>query len=306
MEYIYSAIEYETDNMDWREIAWNGVRCEVPDYWEVAEIGPRYLMFADKSEPVMEIKWDRIKGRFSHRSQLRRLAVQHRKKFGEIVKEVSLPSEWKTLLNDFRSVAFSWHCTAISGLGAVLYCQACKTATLIQFFQIASNHPETVAHHILGSFQDHPQDNQMIWALYDIRALIPVEFDLIKYRFDAGYYELVFSNKKLKITLGRWGPASTLLRNRDLEEFATMMTRHPSQKPFPAVRIDPDSVEWVVSSPATWLARMRNIGLHKASSECHRFWHLKEKNRILGVKIEGKKSIDAAFFNRICDDYGSI
>jgi hypothetical protein len=292
--------------MQWQQIAWNGVRCEIPDYWEVAELGPRYLMFADKSELVLEIKWERIKGRFSHRSQLRRLAVQHRKKFGKTIKEVPFPSEWKTLLSDFSSVAFSWHGTAISGLGAILYCQVCKTATLIQFFQIASRHPETVAHHILGSFQDHPQDNQVIWALYDIRVLIPVEFDLIKYSFDAGCYELVFSNKKLKITLGRWGPASALLRNRNLEEFATMMTRHPSQKPYPAVRIGPDAVEWVVSPPATWLARMGIIGLHKASNARHRFWHLKEKNRILGVKIEGKKSVDAEFFDRICDDYGSI
>jgi hypothetical protein len=292
--------------MHWREIAWNGVRCEIPDYWDVAEIGPRYLMFADKSEPVLEIKWDRIKGRFSHRSQLRRLAVQHKKKFGKTVKKVTLPSEWKTLLNDFSSVAFSWHGTAIRGLGAILYCPACKTATLIQFFQVAPKHPDTVAHHILGSFQDHPQDNQGIWALYDIRALIPVEFNLIKYRFDAGYYELVFSNKKLKITLGRWGPASALLRNRDLEEFATMMSRHPSREPLPAVRTDPDAVEWVVSRPATWLARMRNIGWHKVNSGCHRFWHLKEKNRIFGVKIEGKKMVDAVFFDRICDDYGSI
>jgi hypothetical protein len=265
--------------MHWREIAWNGVRCEIPDYWDVAEIGPRYLMFADK---------------------------QHKKKFGKTVKKVTLPSEWKTLLNDFSSVAFSWHGTAIRGLGAILYCPACKTATLIQFFQVAPKHPDTVAHHILGSFQDHPQDNQGIWALYDIRALIPVEFNLIKYRFDAGYYELVFSNKKLKITLGRWGPASALLRNRDLEEFATMMSRHPSREPLPAVRTDPDAVEWVVSRPATWLARMRNIGWHKVNSGCHRFWHLKEKNRIFGVKIEGKKMVDAVFFDRICDDYGSI
>ena len=292
--------------MHWREIAWNGVRCEIPEYWDVAEIGPRYLMFADKSEPVLEIKWDRIKGRFSHRSQMRRLAVPHKKKFGKTFKEIPLPSEWKTLLNDFSSVAFSWHGTAISGLGAILYCQACKTATLIQFFQIASNNLETVAHHILGSFQDHSRDNRVIWALYDIRALIPVDFDLIKYRFDAGYYELVFSNKKLKITLERWGPASALLRNRDLEEFATMMIRHPSQKTFPAVKVGPDSVEWVVSRPATWLSRMGNIGWHKSSSVCHRFWHLKDKNRIFGVKIEGKKSVDASFFDRICDDYGSI
>jgi len=306
LEYTHSAIGYETDNMHWREIAWNGVRCEIPDYWDVAEIGPRYLMFADKSEPVLEIKWERIKGRFSHRSQLRRLTVQHKKKFGKTVKEVPLPSEWKTLLNDFSSVAFAWHVAEISGMGAVLYCPACKTATLIQFFQAASEHPDTIARHILGSFQDHPQDNQVIWALYDIRALIPIEFDLIKYRFDAGYYELVFSNKKLKITLERWGPASALLRNRDLEEFASMMSGHASREPFPAVRTGPDAVEWVVSRPATWLARMGNIGRLKVSGGCHRFWHSKEKNRIFGVKIEGKESVDAELFDRICDDYGSI
>jgi hypothetical protein len=292
--------------MLWREIAWNGARCEIPNHWEVAEMGPRYLMFADKSEPVMEIKWDRIKGRFSHRTQLRRLAVQNRKKFGKIVKEVPLPSKWQTLLNDFKSIAFSWHGTAIGGHGAILFCPVCKTATLIQFFQIASKSPETVAHHILGSFQDHPRDNRVMWALYDIRALIPVDYDLVNYRFDAGFYELEFSNKKLKITLGRWGPASVLLRNRDLEEFATMMIRHPTPKQVPAMKIGPDSVEWVVSRPETWPARIRNMGRNKASCAYQRVWHLKEKNRILGVRVEGKKSVDAAFFYRICDDYGVV
>ena len=292
--------------MQWREIAWNGVRCELPNSWEVTEIGPRYLVFANQSEPVMEIKWDQIKGRFSHKKQLRRLEARHRKKIGKIVKEIPLPAEWKTLLKDFRSIAFSWHGSAISGLGAVLYCQACKTATLIQFFQLNSNHLETVVHHILGSFQDHPRDNQVVWALYDIRARIPIGFDLIKYRFDAGYYELVFSTKKQKITLGRWGPASALLRDRSLEKFASMVAHHPSQKPIPAVRIGPDSIEWVISRPATWLARIQNLGWHRASNVRHRFWYVNQKNRIFGVKVEGKKTVDTVFFDRICEDFESI
>jgi hypothetical protein len=292
--------------MHWREIGWNGIRCEISNYWEIAEIGPRYLMFADKSEPVMEVKWDRVRGRFSHRSHLRRLAVQHRKKFGNIVKESALPSEWKTLLNEFRSVSFSWQGTTISGTGAVLHCQKCNTATLIQFFQTAANPSQNVAHRILGSFRDHPLDNRVIWSLYDIRALIPVEFEMISYRFDAGYYELVFSDKKRKITLKRWGPASALLRNRNLEEFAAMTIRHSSQKAFQTVKTGPDTVDCIVSQPATWLERMGNIGRYKAAGACHRFWHLEEKNRILGVKIEGKKPVDAAFFDRICDDYRSV
>jgi hypothetical protein len=263
-------------------------------------------MFADKSEPVMEIKWDRVRKRFSHRSQLRRLAVQHKKKFGNIVKEIPLPSEWKSHLNDFTSVAFSWHGPTISGTGAVLHCQKCNTATLIQFFQTDANPSENIAHRVLGSFRDHPRDNHVIWSLYDIRARIPVEFNMISYRFDAGYYELVFSDKKCKITLGRWGPASALLRNRNLEEFAAITTRHSSKKAFQTVKIGPAAVDCVGLQPDTWLTRMGNIGRHRAASTCHRFLHLVEKNRILGIKVEGKKPIDTAFFDRICGDYQSV
>ena len=254
----------------------------------------------------MEIKWDRVRGRFSHRSQLRRLAVQHKKKFGNIVTEVPLPSEWKIHLHDYTSSAFSWRGKTIRGKGAILHCQKCNTATLIQFFQTAANPPKYIAHRILGSFRDHPRDNRLMWSLYDIRARIPVEFNLISYRFEAGYYELVFSNKKHKITLGRWGPASALLRNRNLEEFAAMITRHSSQKAFQTVKISPAAVDCVVSPPATVLAPLANIGQRKAASSCQRFWHQAEKNRILGVRIEGKKLVDAAFFDRICGDYQSV
>ena len=292
--------------MQWREIGWNGIRCEIRNHWEIAEIGPRYLMFADESEPVMEVKWGPVRGRFSHRSQLRRLAVQHRKKFGNIVKEISLPSEWKTHLNNFKSIAFSWRGSAISGTGAIILCQKCNTATLIQFFQTDAKPAKNTSQRVLGSFRDHPGDSRVFWSLYDIRALIPVEFELKSYRFDAGHYELVFLDKRRKITLGRWGPASALLRNRNLEEFAAMTARRSSQKDFQVINSGPNAVDCIISPPATWRARMGNIGQSKAASTRHRFWHLEEKNRILGVRIEGKKPVDARYFDRICDDYRSV
>jgi hypothetical protein len=158
----------------------------------------------------------------------------------------------------------------------------------------------------MSSFRDHPRDNHVIWSLFDIRARIPFDFNMISYRFEAGYYELVFSNKKHKITLGRWGPASAHLRNRNLEEFAVTTTRDSSQNAFQTVKIGPTAVDCVVSPPATLLTPLANIGRRKAGSSCHRFLHLVEKNRILGIKIEGKKPVDTAFFERICGDFQSV
>jgi len=292
--------------MHWREIAWNGVRCETPDSWDVVKIGPRYLMFAEKSEPVMEVKWGQIKGKFSHQSHLRRLAAQHRKKFGNTLKEVPLPPDWKRILSGFSSVAFSWHSHGTNGLGAVLYCSTCKTATLIQFFRRDPNQATAIALDILTSFRDHYQGDRVTWALFDIRATLPAAFELIKYRFDAGHYELIFSRKKQKITLWRWVPASVLLQNRNLKEFASMVTRFDLKKPIPAVKAAIDSVEWSTSPPNTWGSRLRGGELINQVYTCYRFWRLAEKNRILGVKIEGNRSIDFMFFDGICAGYETV
>jgi hypothetical protein len=292
--------------MHWQEIGWNGVRCKVPASWEVSKTGRRYLLLEEKSEPVMEIKWAQVKGRFSHRSQLRRLAVQHRKKIEQTIKEVPIPAGWKTTLSAFRAVAFSWHGQSLNGFGAVLFCSSCKTATLIQFFRRDSTHPPSLVSHIMNTFRDHPRNNQILWALFDIRALIPAEFNLCAYRFDPGHFELVFLHKSRKITLQRWGPASVLLRNRELEEFAREAGDFPSNSPMLAVLNGFGSVEWHGSLAGTRWSRLRSCILRKPSCVFQRFWHVKEKNRILGVRVDAKKPVDQRWANRICRDYESV
>lgn len=254
----------------------------------------------------MEIKWAPVKGRFSHRSQLRRLAVQCRKKIGKTITEEPLPASWKTPLSAFRAVAFSWQDQSLNGFGAVLFCSSCKTATLIQFFQKDSTHPPSIVPHILNTFQDHPRENKTLWALFDIRALIPSEFNLCTSRFDPGYFELVFLYKSQKITLQRWGPASVLLQNRDLEEFAREAGDYPSNAPRSAVSVGPGRVEWRGTLVASWRSRLYSRILRKPACVLQRFWHIKEKNRILGVKLEAKKSVDQRLVNGICRGYECI
>jgi hypothetical protein len=278
----------------------------MPANWEVEKIGNRYLMIAEKSKPMLELKWGRVKGKFSHQSQLRRIADQNRKAIVKSVKKDPLPPDWKKALDGFEAAAFSWQSNTIGGFGAVLYCPTCKNATLIQFFLKDLDSIKHASRQLLRSFQDHRRDNQTIWSIFDIRAMIPSEFKLVHHRFEAGEFELSFANKTLKITLQRWGPASILLRNSNLAEFAKKVAHFSTPKTDSELKIGPTSVEWQISHPNSQWARLWYRIKPKFSYRCIRFWYLEEKNRILSVRIEGKTEIDPDFFNRICDAYESL
>jgi len=90
-----------------KEIAWNGIRFLAPSDWEVGKIGPRYLMLETEYGPALEIKWGTVKGNFSHRKHLQRLAATQDKPSGKPVKKSPLPEEWAKALDPFDATGFS-------------------------------------------------------------------------------------------------------------------------------------------------------------------------------------------------------
>jgi hypothetical protein len=292
--------------MPWKEFAWNGIRFIAPAHWQVGRIGTRYLMLEEESGPVLEVKWGQVKGAFSHQGHLRRLSALHGKGLGESVRKCPLPREWEAALRKYKASGFSWHGGTIGGRGVLLHCPTCQNAALIQFYEKDSNQTKRIAQRLLGSFRDHRGDNQVIWSLFDIRAAIPEKFRLVRHRFEAGEFELAFASGGQKITLHRWGPASILLRDRDLIQFASTVLPHPRGEPRPVIGAGGKAVEWIVEPPPTrwghWWGRIKA----KSSFQWARLWHVEEKNRILGVRVEGRRIIDQGFLERICAGYESL
>ena len=288
--------------MSWREIAWNGARLSTPAAWEVAKIGPRYLLLADQEEPAMEIKWERVKGRFSHRTALRRLRSLH----GNSVQESPLPDEWKQPLNGFIVTGFTWQAETRGGRGAILYCPACGNATLIQFFRTFSSPGNKTCLRVLASFQDHSLDDQVRWSLFDIRAQIPAEFRLVRYRFEAGRFEMHFGSKEQRIALYRWGPASALLDNGDLFAFAAQTIRIQRSEWRPLTWAGHPAVQWEKPVSAGLWARCRERMLRKPHFQWFRLWHLLEENRLFGVSAKGDKRFQSGWLDRICTQYESL
>jgi hypothetical protein len=294
------------DQTPFRDIGWNGIRLTVPGDWEIREIGQRYLFLENDSGPVMEIKWEPVRGRFSHDKHLRRLAGLQRhpsiKHFGER----RLPSMWESTLKAFQARCFSWEGLPYGGIGLTLYCGRCGKATLIQFFRKNPSENDRLFHDILASFRDHGNKDGVLWSLYDIKAKTPAEFKLLTYRLDAGAFELAFAANRLKATLYRWGPAAVLLGNRGLKDFAGSVFRLPVTEPGEIKINGMPGIQWRSSMPTSRSARLMNRIWPGWAHHHHTLWHVPEKNRILGIGVVGKSAIKSSLIESLCSTYENL
>ncbi|MBT8369975.1 MAG: hypothetical protein KJO34_03365 [Deltaproteobacteria bacterium] len=286
----------------WKEIAWNEIQFKVPESWEIAEIGVRHLIFEDESGPTMEVKWAPVRGKFSHRAHLKRIGAFQPRKVKKTVKEWLLSPQWEEALSGFQTSGFSWHTQTKTGLGIILYCPVCRNAALIQFLQQKDTHCQEIPLRVLQTFQDHRDDDQVAWSVFDIRALMPASFKLVTHRFEPGNFELAFEHRTQNIFLYRWAPASVLLAGQDLMQFAKSISDFSAGDAVP-VDIDSGPAVALSSTPRfIWFSRFRA----KPSFHWLGLWHLKSKNRILGVKMQGKRAFDTLTLDKICAGYESL
>ncbi len=295
----------DTAHTPWRQIAWNGIRFDCPVDWEIGQIGLQYLMLETEEGPVLELKWNPVRGRFSHKSQLRRLAAFHRRRLRKTLREGPLPAAWAEALEDYHTTGFSWHAESVAGRGAIVYCPQCRNATLIQFFYRDSDRTGSVTRRMLASFLDHSQNRTTLWAVYDIRAEVPAEYKLKSHRFDAGDFELAFSNGKQQMTLHRWSPALILLTTHNLKEIASVRFDLFGKQSLSIEMVETAVAEGSIA-PSSIGSLWKNRLQGKPPYRCIRLWHVEEKNRILCVQMEGNQPIDREAFNRICRNYESL
>ena len=176
---------------------------------------------------------------------------------------------------------------------------------MIQFFQQKGAKTGIKSLDILASYRDHRHDDRMIWSIFDIRAMLPDNLQLLHHQFDAGKYVLRFTDGRQKIDLYRWAPASFLLEGRDLIQFSKTIPEFAESEPL-AVKIDGyQAAEWRLSPGTRWRRRWSRLKI-KPSFFWLRLWLLEDQNRILCVRAESKHPLDAHQLTRICRDYESF
>ena len=213
----------------WKSVAWSGVQFAVPREWEPGRIGARHLLFESDDGPAMEIKWGPSGRGFSSRRYLRRLA-RRVARGGAVFQERALPADGGSPPGPVEGLGFEWKGKDGGAVGALLFCPVCRTVSLLQFFLRASGSGgDRQALQVIDSFQDHRSDGRCAWALYDIRAVLPVHFRLVGHRFEAGRFMLEFRGRRRGLMLYRWAPAGVLLKDQTLDAFAAAPGETPPE-----------------------------------------------------------------------------
>ncbi len=288
-----------------KDVAWNSVHFQCPSEWQVDQIGKRHLRLGNGRGPVMEVKWGPVKGRFSHNAHLKRLAALNARRAKGRVVPWTLPDSWKAALADFETGGFQWQTTTAEGRGVSLYCPVCHNGSLIQFFRSTPDAAEKEFLAVLNSFRDHPDDGRIVWSVFDIRAKLPQILQLRRFRFDAGRFELEFTDGRQTIHLHRWAPAAALLGKGNLTRFAGTISEFSSGQPIVTTVNGHPGIQWSMGPPAgrpQWIVRLKP----QLSFFWFRMWLLEEKNRIFGVRAASRHYLDEDQLNRICMDYETV
>jgi hypothetical protein len=272
-----------------------------------AVINLRHLHFEDQNGPTLEIRWNSSSySLYTHGVIFRRLhqvAKIHRCK----LQEIPVPKTWQKALIEFNVKAFCWQNKNFKAKGAVIICPHCNRVTVLQFYY---SHTKIVNDEFTGkviaTFQDHPKNDTIQWAIFDIQVNLARTFQLIKQRFNAGFFQLNFKNKNIKINLYRFAPASIILNKMSFYQFALLN--------WPVVdgqALDnPNSKDCHLEYPTTltipFYRRIihKILGVNKKARICA--WHLHRANRIFAVRIEGKDNHIKTILASIVRNYSHV
>ena len=289
--------------LTFKQIAWNGLQFSIPSTWELAWIDSRHLTFKNRGNPALEIKWGTIKGRYSHRSQLKELSKRHQTHRVKKIRNWHLPSTWKQALAPYSCQGFYWQTDTTSGHGATLHCPVCNKAVIFQVFNIGKHLSDPGVIKFLKTLCDHRDDERIDWKVFDIQALLPEALQLIHYHFKPGNHELVFSDKSTRVRLYRWAPATALLAQTTLAAFAAHtlavsaeQLNQTSIRGHPAVELRPPGltggyrrrVHWGIKPVLKWVL----------------VWQIAKNNRILGIGLESKKPFRPDQMTQFSDNFG--
>ena len=305
------------DSATWTTFAWRGFSMEVPLQWDLGafdgddDIG--YLRLDGLYIPRLEIRWKRTGARANidraARVYLDSLARANKRKNPAPSSEprpleLTLPDS-----QDLQVRGYRWKSPQAECVAAVVLCSVCRRISVLQMFSPPETFSAKVYKRVLGSFHDHSPPGQVHWGFYLMHLHTPDAWQMTGHKFNPGYAELNFGGpKNFQADFRRWGPASVLLEDSDLEKWA--------RQNWPD-GLGPDNVSnFNRSGEPALLARRtgsgilapirrtigRGKGIRKALYWQSTAWHCSKSNRIWMVDIfsRSEPQADEADYQVLC------
>lgn len=260
----------------------------IPDTWQPARLGLRYLLLADDDGPAFEWKWRPGAGRAGMAAALRALTPKRRAHVG-----MTLPDAWLDALEAYELMPLSWRMEGQSGLGAALFHPETGTVAVFQAYggpdAPSPERQATVARVLAGLRHDLPGPPD--FHIYGLSFTAPPEYSLASFEFVPGRFSLSFASGRRRLDVLRLAPAEVLLAQEPLGALAARIFGFD-----PSIRPETATLD---GAPAVWLACRQGRGCFASLARClgHPgrlavLRHLADMDKLLGVLVVSKTPVD--------------
>ncbi len=208
-------------------IGWMGLTFNVPENWDlVLAKGNRfdgYLRFEEDGVLRCEIQWTLVSaGRVVLDEQLEHYLKSLERMLSKSGKPVAIRRNIhlvsrRQVKRNVRD--FVWESNTV-GYGMMWFCEDCRKALVAQVLGYEHEPVKDWAKQVFLSLSDHPEGEWEVWSVYGLRFEAPKGWNMSKSEVVPGKVRFVFRQGEYELSVGRYGPASVLLKGKRLEEFA--------------------------------------------------------------------------------------
>ncbi|MCS7191961.1 MAG: hypothetical protein NZ937_03120 [Armatimonadetes bacterium] len=208
-------------------IGWMGLTFFVPENWDLVHSkGNRfdgYLRFEEDGVIRCEIQWTLVSAgkvildeQVEHYLKSLEQMLRKQGKPVTVRKNIHIVSR-KQVKRNVRD--FMWQSSTI-GYGMMWFCEDCRRALVAQVVGYEHEPVKEWAKQVFLSLSDHSDGDWETWSVYGLKFEAPKGWNMSKGEIMPGKICFNFKLGEYEMTVSRYGPASVLLKDKKLEEFA--------------------------------------------------------------------------------------
>ncbi|WP_027179491.1 hypothetical protein [Maridesulfovibrio bastinii] len=297
--------------MEYKKIAWDGISFNVPVAHEVSGIDKKFIQLDDGDKPCIEIRWYKTDNKYNEKNFFRQLTKKVENASGVKIESTVMPASWKEPLSQYDPTAFYWKSDLTMGHGVMFNCPEASQVALIQFIGNDGEKLNTAALSIFESFKFHNDEEKTPWCIYDISALLPGNLNLDSYEFKPGRFNITVKDDLDTISLYRFSPAETILKNKSLGDFARDAFKNEIKSlGLSVAEFEFDSGSTSIfgqdKEPSTTAKTLSKISSRKRPFGRIEIRYLKNSSRITAVLVKSRKPLPADITQNIFENYGII